>query len=183
MRYQVTAIPKGDMHLWAVPCGEAENAPKNQWFEVKEGQSYSIGRYGSGTCDVFAITHERFVARLTAREESGPNWLADAKAASVPCEGLHDLYFQTEIADSDPRSSADVALRVQALDAKQCKLVAANDAQAPSIGPATVSTASPTKSRCGCGVRRAEDALVPSGLVVACFMFARSRRNRSRARG
>lgn len=185
MRYQVTDIPKGDMHIWAVPCGEGGSVDKNKWFEIKEGVPNSISRYASGDCDVFAITHERFVSRLTAREESGPNWVEDAKAASIKCSGMTGLYFQTELPDSDPRKYADVTFRVQTLDATQCKLAPLNPPTPVSQsntgaqnGPVAVS---PGKSRCGCRMNRTSDAYAPALLTFAALAIARQRRRSRKA--
>ena len=188
MRYQVTEIPKGDMHMWAVPCGEGPSVDKsNKWFEIKEGAPNSISRFAAGDCDVFAITHEKFVSRLTSREESGPNWVADAKAVSVRCEGLTGLYYQTELPDTDPRKYADVAFRVQALDATQCKLAPLTPLT-PAPAPGTDAQngksvgASPGKSRCGCGLTRKSDAFAPAVLAIAALAIARRKRATRKAR-
>lgn len=172
VRYKITEIPHGDVHLWAVPCGADEDT-KNQWFELKEGEPYTVGRYANGACDVFAIGHEQFVARLTAREESGPNWVADAKAASVRCEGLTNLYFQHEVPEKDAHAYDDVSFRVAMLSPKECKLVMASG---PPVAHPRTSTIAPTKSRCGCALTRAEDALAPGLLVSAALVLRRRRR-------
>lgn len=184
MRYQVTSIPKGDMHLWAVPCGVGPDGEKNKWFEIKEGQPNSISRYASGDCDVFAISHERFVSRLTAREESGPNWVDDAKKASIRCEGMNGLYSQTELPSSDPRAFADVAFKVQLLDATQCKLapvVEASQASAPASDGKAMEV-SPGKSRCGCGLTRKADAFAPAVLAIGVLSMVRRRRGSTKAK-
>ncbi|MFO0663348.1 MAG: hypothetical protein U0174_05325 [Polyangiaceae bacterium] len=187
VRYIVQRIPKGSMRLWGVPCGADDHgasARAGTWFEVKEGEPHDVGRYSNGTCPVYAIKNDLFVSKLSAREESSPNWLDDARKASVPCQGMEGLFFQREISSSEPRNTDDSIFGVVSLSEAECK-VAVSSAPVTSIDH---TSSVPGKSRCGCGVQRAEDAIVPWFLALGALAVSRRRHQvaakvTSRARG
>lgn len=174
VRYVVQRIPKGDMRLWGIPCGADDHgaaARSQTWFEVKDGEPHEVGRYSNGTCPVYAITNDLFVSKLSAREESGPNWLDDAKKASVPCQGMDGLFFQRDVASSEPRNVDDATFGVVRLTASECRL-ALSSAPVTSIDH---TPSLPGKSRCGCGLQRETDAAAPAMLSLVALTFVRRR--------